>query len=288
MHQHTLARPNPYYPTTNTLVIHNIGNDLEQLMVTNIDCETVIFDEKCDFNRVINVLPRNIKCLRFGVYFNQTIILPKTIIELVFGWSFNKSVNLPNSIKHLVFCENFNQKIHLPKSLTNVKFGWFFNQPVRVTNRIITLVFDCLFDQPVFLPDKILYITFDGKYDHMIVLPKRLIYLKVGVCFNRHIVLPKTIKTLSIGSRFDEHIELPESLEHLTMYCLHEWLLDNLPNVLKYLVLSNIRFNIGLFNVGNMIDTVDIFNTNYKWVMSGKVIKNLRIGHDCTYKKCVV
>jgi len=79
---------------------------------------------------------QNIKSLKFGYYFNQSIsgILPDSLISLTFGTWFEQPIsgNLPKSLQSLTFGRDFNRSIlgGLPESLVSLEFGYDFNQPI--------------------------------------------------------------------------------------------------------------------------------------------------------------
>jgi hypothetical protein len=85
----------------------------------------------------LDVLPRGLTNLRFGVYFNQPIfVLPRELTNLSFGYYFNQPIGsdvLPRGLTNLRFGSKFNQPIGsdvLPRGLTNLSFGYDFNQPI--------------------------------------------------------------------------------------------------------------------------------------------------------------
>ena len=85
------------------------------------------------FNGDIILLPNRLKMLTFGLYFNQPVDnLPRTLIFLKFGNWFTKNVNnLPASIEVLIFGYYFNSSVNnLPLNLRYLEFGVHFNQKI--------------------------------------------------------------------------------------------------------------------------------------------------------------
>ena len=142
-----------------------------------VDYYTLHNYKNCVVNKIYNVsvkyqlqlLPKSIMHLTFGVYFNQRVSranLPNSITHLTFGDYFNRSIlNLPNSITHLTFGHTFNHPIFtdtLPKFITYLKFGDIFNQPINTDN----------------LPNSITHLTLGYNFSHLVDnLPQSIVCL---------------------------------------------------------------------------------------------------------------
>lgn len=164
------------------------------------------------FNKIPNILPRNIKKITFGFQFNQIIDnLPNTIEFIELGNFFNKSIdNLPSSLKKLKIIGVFNQLIDfLPPNLEE-------------------LIIDDRFDQPI---------------DN---LPTNLKILELGDSFNQSVDnLPSSLQRLKLGGEFNKSINnLPMNLNYLNISSnnlvgVFNQSLDNLPEKLDTLILPD-------------------------------------------------
>lgn len=188
-----------------------------------------------NFTKIIFSNYKNIrKCIKtnnnpfeFGEIskFNQPLILTENLTQLHFGISFDQPVNLPNSLTHLYFGEEFDKSIDLPNGLIYLYFGEEFNQPVQLINNF------------------------------------QLTHLTFGYMFNQPIQLPNSLTHLELGFEFSQQINLP-NITHLKFFCNIPYLLNNLPNSLKKLVLGE-SFNLALNNLPNSIEHIEILNWEY-------------------------
>lgn len=78
------------------------------------------------FNKPIDNLPPNLKCLELSYTFNQPVDnLPNGLEKIIFNTNFNQPVdNLPESLKYIEFGYHFNQDItNLPTNIMTIKLN---------------------------------------------------------------------------------------------------------------------------------------------------------------------
>ncbi|AGF85008.1 repeat-containing protein [Moumouvirus goulette] len=183
-----------------------------------------------NFNQSIKgCIPNNVTHLIFGNRFNQDILgcIPESVIYLEFGTSFNKSVEncLPKNLKYLKFGFKFNQNIdNCIPDVKYLEFGHYFNQ--RINN--------CSINKKYGLPSSLKYLIFKQEFNQSITrcIPHGVKILKFGKKFNQNIKyqLPLTLKYLSIcnpqGKNYNILNDLPTSVKkiHLTGYFTEEFI----------------------------------------------------------------
>lgn len=131
------------------------------------------------FNQSIN-LPPSLRIVKFGYYYDHPTILPDGLEIVKFAGIYNQSTKLPDSIQYAAFGYKFNQQIELPPGIRCVEFGARFNQPMTLPNRLNRAIFGSQFNQPVILPDSIQSATFGYKFNQTLNFPKSLQTLNVS------------------------------------------------------------------------------------------------------------
>lgn len=153
-------------------------------------------------NYCINMIPNNLKILKFSKYFNENIILPDELICLKTGQYFNKKIILPKNLSCLEFGSNFNKEIELPNKLKFLKFGNNFSKKINY-------------------PDSIEYLEFGGIFNKKVILPKNIKILIFGKCYNKITHLPEGIKKVIFSFNFRNKYNIPKSLEYLHIGCCY-------------------------------------------------------------------
>jgi hypothetical protein len=237
------------------------------------------------FNQIVNLTP-NITHLTFGWHFNQLIDLPQNLTHLTFGGNFNQIVNLPSELTHLTFGNNFNQLVILPPNLTYLTFGSMFNQLINLTPNLTHLTFGRNFQQLVnWTPQNLTHLTFGRDYNQLVNwtpnlthltyglkfnqsvnLPHNLTHLTFGDYFNQQINIPSSIKYLTFGKNFNQQINIPSSIKYLKLQSDNQYILDNLPNGIEELELTNVvnleLTNLELTNLPSGIKKILLYDDN--------------------------
>ncbi|QGR54238.1 f-box and fnip repeat-containing protein [Moumouvirus maliensis] len=166
----------------------------------------------------LNCLSNNLKFIKFGWNFNQSIndCIPEGVTHIIFGNKFNQNISgcIPDSVTYLEFGKSFNKTIKdcLPKNLKYLKFGFNFNQNIdKCIPNIKYLEFGHNFNQ------NINHCSITQKYG----LPPSLKYLIFRQEFNQNIsrCIPHGVKVLKFGKKFNQKIknQIPSSLEYLSI-----------------------------------------------------------------------
>jgi len=185
-----------------------------------------------DFNYPIDidVLPKNLKELRFGDSWNRyqdLTTLPSSLTKIVFGKKnykpLNESLIFPKNLKCLIFGDRYNQPLSdafgnrvLPDGLTSITFGENFRQELMNDRNERVL------------PDSLTELTFGGYFNSKLnnnlnesLLPENLIKITFGTYFNRYIapgILPQSLTHIIFGHQFNQPLSkdiLPLSLIEL-------------------------------------------------------------------------
>ena len=200
-----------FYKLKDELLLNNRVSYDKIVNIKYFDNFTNIYFPNEDIDNL--VLPKNIKRLTFGPYFNQLIQnIPNSVTHLTFGICFNKPIeNIPNSVTHLIFGCNFNQLIqNIPNLVTHLTFGHSFDQLIQnIPNSVTHLTFGFRFNQLIQnIPNSVTHLTFGYRFNQPIQnIPDSLTHLTFGDCFNQAIdCILYSIKYLTFGFHFNQHI----------------------------------------------------------------------------------
>lgn len=227
-------------------------------------------------------LPDNITHLELPYYYNEPIKkLPKNLKVLILGDYFNQILELPESLEEFICSKfsRFNQAIIYPPNTKIIKLGMYFNKnidnlPFSLENLVIDSKF---FNHSISnLPFNLKQLTIKNlkninnniNFDY---LPISLIDLFISYEIPTNISvnnLPSNLKKLElfnvIMQKDYEFLNLPNSLEQLIITSMHNVNLINLPTTLKLLSISAIyQFNITLDidNLPNSLETLKLCDT---------------------------
>lgn len=113
----------------------------------------------------LNTMPKNIKKITFGRYFNKDINdkIPDTVTHLIFGSRYTQPIrNIPLSVTHLTLNDKFYS--YIPKSITHLTLG--------PNSTVWGLFYD-----GEFIPNSVQYLTLKSYFYHPI--PSSVICLKI-------------------------------------------------------------------------------------------------------------
>jgi hypothetical protein len=268
----------------NKIIFSNYDDPL--IAIKNNNCYN---DEYCD-NYIYSI-------------FNNEIDLSNNInlTYLAFGSKFNKKIDLLNNINltHLIFEEDFNQEIDLSNNinLTHLAFGWNFNKKIDLSNNInlthlthLTFGFD--FNQEIDLSNNInlkdicLY-----NYNYLLDLSNHLNLECFALgSFNNDLYLPNNdiLKTLTFGVNFKKPIIIPLSVNKISLCSDNQYLIDNLHNNIKELILSVKKFyfysyNKELNNLPNSIEYLEFDCYHFKIKKLPKNLKTIKCNKNYPY-----
>ena len=182
-------------PKINTIIFdRNFNECISGVIPDNIT--TIIFNSESLFNNEINNLPTNLKKIRFGNYFSQSLdFLPTGLEELEFAQesTFRCLVdNLPSSLKKITFGKYFNIPINnLPYDLEylNIESNSFMQE---LKNLPPNLKYLYLYNGPDYyylkqinsIPSKLVEIQYPWNYQHPILnLPESIQTIQVNYTY---------------------------------------------------------------------------------------------------------
>lgn len=199
--------PNQYTLIDDIIIIHYDVNQPVDFNLINKTFTKIIFSNYFDLDSCKNTLNE----MNFIEYSKWR------------GSIFNKSINLKENITFLHFGESFNQPFEMTETITHIIFGSSFNQPINITDSLYHLVLRDIYNQPIISSNNLIF--------------------------------------LMIGYNFDYPIQL-EKVKYLDINCNNEYIINNLPNTLEKIFLNR-GFNLPLDNLPNQLKSIVISNTNY-------------------------
>jgi len=236
-----------------------------------------------------NNLPKTLKSISFGSYYNQELdSLPDSIEEIYFQaipepyLCFNKPINnLPKKLKKLQLSYDFNQPIdNLPQSLEVLSLKYEFSQPLDfLPNNLKVLCIESKFNNRLDnLPKNLkMLILISLMYNHNLKsLPENLNILMINI-FNyaKEYQFPQSLNTLIYFSNYsDKHpiIRLPPNLKTLI---LKEY--DNELVLPESLEILGIGFDDYFYNIfDNSLELRRYCDTTKLPILPNKLPKNIK------------
>lgn len=225
--------------------IHFYGIFPDFSIISNYDNITKIV--LIHFTGNLTILPRNIKKLYLGDFFNKSIDILKDydIKNLTIGKDFNKTIkNLPLYLKKLKLSTSFNKILGYFDKKNNVYVSFL---PETLESFIIEGHYDddyyveTLFDKEMepYLPQNLKFLRMSDSYIGTINnLPQNLHTLHIGSFFNQPVDnLPSSLRSIHFGDSFNQPIDnLPNGIEIIELCGDFNQPIDNLPCSLKELL----------------------------------------------------
>ena len=236
----------------------------------NINLIYLIFE--CYFNQEINLSNNiNLTHLIFKCNITKEIDLSNNInlTHLTFGWNFNQEINLSNNINltHLTFVWWFNQELNLSNNinLTHLTFGYYFNQEIDLSNNInlTHLTFGYYFNQEINLSNNInlIHLTFGYKFNQELNLLFNINLKKVLIDIqNNEIENTNNLLKIITNGNFEKKINIPLNVKYLKTSYVENYLMDNLSNNIEELTIYN-NNNKNIDNLPNSIKKIIISNS---------------------------
>lgn len=222
---------------------------IEEIILKYPQCDEIIFHMLNQTNNKIEFLPKNLKCIVFGICFDSQMVytpkklayvsfgskfsqmfsMSKNIIRITFGHCYNQLLFLNKKLKRISFGENFNQIIELSKSLTHLFFGDDFNQYIELPKSLRFLIFGDYFNKPIQLPNAIINITFGMDYAQKIIFPESTDCVNINCLDYGHLlilnIIPNNVKKMYLGSwkplfvnNLPNSVRVMDSYTHNNMY----------------------------------------------------------------------
>jgi len=183
--------------------------------------------------------------------------------------NFNPEIDLSNNINltHLTFKDNFNQEIDLSNNinLTHLTFGYYFNQEIDLSNNInlTHLTFGYYFNQEINLSNNInlIHLTFGYKFNQELNLLFNINLKKVLIDIqNNEIENTNNLLKIITNGNFEKKINIPLNVKYLKTSYVENYLMDNLSNNIEELTIYN-NNNKNIDNLPNSIKKIIISNS---------------------------
>lgn len=204
-------------------IIHSIRMYFRPARDNNSGTFLVLHDH---FNRPLNDLPKSLKRLTFGWYFNRPLgdSLPKSLTHLTFGSHFNKPLgnSLPKSLIYLVFGYSFNQEFYGTPHIKHLRFPSGFNQPVnlvKIPDSVTELIIPCIMIKCIPRSVINLIIIGSGNCDGDIPFGVRQLKIYNSIADISKLNIPDSVTCLEFNSVMPLDIsgKIPLSVTHLKL-----------------------------------------------------------------------